>query len=297
MSQSGDYYDPEIEVVRGRLDRWIDYSTFGIQWLGFGSLFVLKFDPGASLGFDDLAPHQWGEIWPIVTAPDFTGKLSAFLLANAFPMALFVFTALWYGWYAATVRKELGIIATLFGRLRPPREYAALQGGGSVPALAIGLTVCFIGLAWFCDNLAVYCVVVLVLNALDLQGNITIRRNLRAFFNDDTLRPLDADAAPFIARRRRIAEVYWLERWQLQRIVIMMIANVVALVVWLAPEIFRMSLPAPLEAVRAPLAHGIVIGLILWNQWLLTGWRAVRDTDLRQVNLDELRAEAERYAR
>lgn len=286
----GGAYDPEEEVVRGRLDRYIDTSAKLMALISFGSIFFFKFDIRGAFGLDDVSVFSLPEVWAVVSAPGFGAKLQAFLASDGLAVTLFAFTALWYSWYIATVKKELGIMSTLFARLNPPREYEALSGGGSVPVLAVALTVSFILLALLTDQLAFYGAVVLALNALDYRGNAVIRDNLRKFLDDPALKPAAADPeSALVLARRRAAEVYWLERWQLERIVIMMIGNLIAMALAAAP-LFGLIPPEPLESARLPLAYAIIIVLIVWNQWVLRGWRAERDAELRRINREERRA-------
>lgn len=286
----GDAYDPQEEVVRGRLDRYINYSTGLMGAISFGSIFLYKFDLRAAFGLEEVSLFSLPEIWAALSAPEFLDRLAAFLRAEGWPVALFLVTALAYSWYLRAVRRELGIMSTLFARLNPPREYKALLESKSVPVLALGLTLSFILLALSCDDLVIYCLIMLALNALDYHGNFIIRLNLRKFLGDASLKPAAADPeSRAVLARRRVAEVYWLERWQLRRIGILMIGNALVLLLAATP-LLGLVPPAPIEAARLPLAYAILIGLIFWNEWLITGWRVERDAELRRINREESRA-------
>ncbi len=288
MSAAGDDHAVEEETVRRELERRIALSANLMALISFGSIFYFKFDIREKIGLDDISIFSLPEVWGVVTGPDFLGDVAGLLVEDGLAIALFIFTMIWYYWYLGSVRKELPIIASLFSRLNPPRDYKALQGGGSISLLAVGFTVAFILLALLADQFAFYCLVILALNLLDFRGNALIRRNLLAFFADPALAPRrGARETPFVEARRAVAERYWIERWQLERIMIMAFVNVAALVIYLAPTL------APGLARLAPegwvawsahaLATILVIGGIVWNRWVLAGWRRERDADLADI--------------
>ena len=288
----GSHYDPEEEVLRDRLDRHIALSANMMALVSFGSIFYFKFDIREKLGLSDPSIFNVGEILDSVASQGFLERLAGWLREDGLAVTLFLFTALWYYRYSGAVRRELGIMSTLFAALNPPREYAALTGGRYVPLLALGLTATFIVMTLLSDLFPFFCIAVLLLNILDFHGNAMIRGNLRKFFADPALAPMPEDPEyEFVMARRKIAESYWIERWQLQRILIMAFVTMLGMALYTAPLSLQAAPPPWAATALAVLAHLAVCGAIAWNEILIQGWRNERDRDLRAVN----RAQAAQY--
>lgn len=282
--------------VRNRLESQILLSTHIMSMISFGSIFLWKFDLAGLLGIVDFSVITLPSFLERVSAPDFIDdfihRLKAFLAEEALAMLLFAFTVRWYYNYLAAVQYELEILSRLFSKLNPPKEYTEIQGSGSVKLLSWGLTGAFAALAFWCDSLALYCMVLLLLNMMDFRGNAMIRQNLRQFLMREDLMPRETDAdRHFVLRRRAVAETYWIERPQLERIMVMVFANVIALLIHLLPAI----LPTLAGLVNDPwltygkdgLATAIIVGTILWNEGILSKWRKERDNKLDEIDLDE----------
>lgn len=218
----------------------------------------------------------------------------AFLLEKGWPLALAAVTLIWVMRYKSAVRNELEILLGCFSRLNPLPEWEALLGSRYVPLLSIGLTATFLLLGALVDRIELYALVVLIINILDVRGNSVIRRNLTRFFMDGRFMPLPDDPSrEFVLRRRAVAEAYWIARPQIERIGLVMIAMVVAILLSVSDAISNL-LPWLGPELRKQLAYCVVIVTVLVNTATMALWRRSRDVDLRDIDADEARALEER---
>ncbi|MFO1241632.1 MAG: hypothetical protein U1E36_00270 [Rickettsiales bacterium] len=202
--------------------------------------------------------------------------------------ALAGFTFLWYFLYKQAVHKEIGIAANLFSRFNPPHDWKKMIGYEWVPFISIGLTVAFIGLAWYVDKIQVYILIVLITNVIDIRGNSVVRQTLIHHFADPAYLPLEADLhKEFIMRRRAVAEEYWIKKPQLERIGLMIIGNVAAFVALFSEQIFGVALP-----IQIP--YAMVVFVIAANEIIMFRWRKERDKAINKIEDDEEEANRKR---
>lgn len=204
-----------------------------------------------------------------------------FFRAQGLPATMAIFTTAWFFLYSKAVRDEMNIIVSTFSRFNPPHDWEKFVGKKFAPILAIGIPLTFIVLVWFIDNIKMYCLIVLVLSVLDIRGNAIIRQNLIRHFADERYFPLESDLhREFILRRRKVAENYWIFKPHLERIGILMIATVVALLASLTKEILNFSL-------WIGVAYIILCSAIALNELHMRLWRKERDSELKLIESDE----------
>src|SRR5688572_20901919 len=87
----------------------------------------------------------------------FLGSLKLFVAEKGLFALLALFTTIWYFLYARAVRNEMGIIVDTFSRFKPPQNWEDIVGKNIIPVLSVGITVTFLALAWFIDNIKMYC--------------------------------------------------------------------------------------------------------------------------------------------
>ena len=215
-------------------------------------------------------------------------SLGLFISEKGLVALLAVFTTGWYFLYARAVKNEMGIIVDTFSRFNPPHDWEKIVGKDVIPILSIGITITFLALAWFIDNVKVYCLILLVMNVLDIRGNSVLRQNLVRHFGDERFAPSDADLhRPFIMRRHAVAEDYWINKPQLERIGIFMIATVGAFLLSVTDVVFGFK-------PWAGLAYLLVVSSIVTNEAVMYRWRRQRNAVLDAINEDEARANRER---
>ena len=214
--------------------------------------------------------------------------LQLFVAEKGLVALLALFTTIWYFLYARAVRNEMDIIVDTFSRFNPPHDWEDIVGKNVIPLLSIGITVTFLALAWFIDNVKIYCLIVLVLNVLDIRGNNVLRQNLVRHFADQRFVPLDSDLhKSFIMRRRAAAEDYWINKPQLERIGIFMIATASAFLVSVSDAAFGVG-------VWPGFAYLLLAASIMANEAVMYMWRRQRNAVLERIDDDEVRANRER---
>lgn len=214
--------------------------------------------------------------------------LQLFVVEKGLVALLALFTTVWYFLYARAVRNEMGIIVDTFSRFNPPHDWEQVVGRNIIPLLSVGITVTFLALAWFIDNIRVYCLILLVMNVLDIRGNNVLRQNLVKHFADERFIPADTDLhKEFILRRRAAAEEYWINKPQLERIGMFMIATVGAFLVSVSDAVFGVP-------VWQGLAYGLLFVSIISNEVVMHRWRRQRNAVLDRISDDEAQANRER---
>lgn len=201
--------DVEDQHVRSYLSRTIFIASAVVSSISFLAIFNFKFDLQGSFGFSELSVFSLPQIWGVVTAPGYWSARAEFFQSQGFAIFFFLVAYFWYHLYLYVVQNELGIMSTLFSKMNPPSDPNALENRDNIGLLALVLTLCFLGLAIFCDQPAVYIAILLALNLSDGLGNAKINRTLDRFLSDPRLEPSPAEAStPFILRRREIARAH-----------------------------------------------------------------------------------------
>lgn len=246
--------------------------SFGL----FSAIFFYKLGLARYFGSSDLSQillqvatiQFWENLWRLVS------------LSGA-PGALWLTTYVWFLLYRGAVRRELPIATSLFTRTRTPHDVRKMTGRHWLPVLAVTITLSFLGMAWFVDNMPVYCTIVICLNFFDIRGNNVIRQNLQRYLNDSAFAPDDRDPeAAYVNLRRSIARIYWLEKPQLERIGFMMILVNIAFLVSVSDKIIG-------YAIWPVVSYGVMIAAIVINETTMARWRRERDRGLDKIALQQ----------
>jgi len=228
------------------------------------------------------------DILPQTMKYDFWLRLHAFMEQKGKEALLALFTFIWYFTYKSAVRKEMDIVVQLYSRFNPPHNWENVVGRHWIPLLSIGLTAAYLALAWFIDDIKIYCIILLLLNVLDIRGNSIIRLNLSEYFLDKNYIPVDSDLHKrFIMRRREIAEQYCIRKPQLERIGLMMAANMFA---------FVLASSDTFAGVRIweEIPYIVVIAIIVANEITMFGWRRQRNRAIESVEREQEIADRDR---
>jgi len=195
------------------------------------------------------------------------------------------FVVVWYLLYKKAVKNEMNVLVSLYSQFKPPYEWQKLLGERWIPLLSVGLTLAFIGLAFFIDNLNIFILIMLILNILDIRGNNLIRQNLSNHFRDKKYEPDDTDLHKvFIIIRRLIAEKYWIIRPQIERITYMIISTICVFVFYNSNIVFAISFD--METTRA-VSVVLLCAVILSNEIVMGLWRVSRDQEIEAVDVDQ----------
>ena len=190
--------------------------------------------------------------------------------------------------YTKAVKYELEILLSLFSRYNSPSNWETLIGANHVSLMSFAITGTFIALAWFVDQIQIFCLILLGLNFLDIHGNAMVRHNITKYFADPRYIPLDNDLhKPFIMRRRAVAEEYWIQNPQLERIALMMIAFIVAIMFSISEPLFGIK-------VHQGVPYSVVIITIIMNEYTMSKWRMIRNEKLNEINTEQLESDRQR---
>jgi hypothetical protein len=209
-----------------------------------------------------------------------------FLLEDWYLKVVFLAVFVWMFRYRRAVESELPIMADLFSRIMPPDEWEAVVGRQSIALLSLGITGAFLAMAFFVDNLPLLAMIFLLLNLFDLHGNRLIRMNLYKFLRARRYKPKAGHPeTPFVIARRKVAARYWLERPQIERIMIMALAALFAFMLRFSDEIVGISVPAVVP-------YAVLVAAVVGNEITMHAWRADRDAALLRIRDEETGARA-----
>jgi len=265
--------------VKGRLDRYLGYSNFIVSFSLFSVLLGIKLDFAGYVGPNaiDVESVVLGKV--AEKLPGFLDGLQRLAFEKWFDLVFAGFVMLWFFAYRSAAANETELLASFYADDNPPKDWDKISGGAVVPLIAVGLTIAFLLLAWFIDNLLLFGAVMLFLLAQDAFGNNVVRRNILAhYFNRDFALRDDDPMTSRLKRRREIALGYWVWRPHLSRISLLMCgtALIVAGSMWEA-------------AAKVPAADTIfricLMGLIAGNEATMLWWRLLRDEALAAAEL------------
>ena len=266
--------DKKFKGLKGKLQLNIKMSEYLIPAVLFLTLLKQRLDFAKYFGGVDFS----GTVYFTV---DFWKRVFAFTNDKGFAVLLSIFTYFWFLRYRKTVNDELEILESTFSKLNMPENWAGVVGKNSVALLTLGITGAFIALASFSTNIKIYCVILILLNLQDMHGNSVLRKNIIILFANDDLVPFDTE--PYkrtILLRRKMAEEYWIDRPQLERIGLVIIANVAALLLSVSKPVFGFNTWIGFPNI-------IVLSAIIANEWTMTVWRRVRDKKIHSIEQEE----------
>jgi hypothetical protein len=271
--------------VKGRLDRYIGLSNAIVSFGLFSVLLAIKLDLPGYVGSDAISMTDVVRLDVKDKLPGFLSGLSRLLQERWFDLIFAGFVVLWFYAYRSAAASEAQLLSTFYADDNPPKDWDRISGGKIVPFVAVGITVAFLLLAWFIDDILLFCAVMLFLLAQDAFGNNIVRRNILQHYYDTEFALRDDDPMrPRLKARRDIALSYWVWRPQLTRISLMMCATslVAAVDIWgraagidLGDKLLRLGL----------------IGVIAANESTMVLWRLSRDEALAVAEAERKAAE------
>ncbi len=209
-----------------------------------------------------------------ITDPSFLTNLLNFLNSQWLLLTFALFVFIWYLLYKIAVKNETEILVRLYSQFNPPQGWEELLGQKWVPVLSVGITLAFLAMAWFIDDIMKFCLIMLLLNLMDVRGNNLMRQNLTLHFENKKHIPLDSDLhKAFIMRRREVAKEYWIWKPQIERITIMIIFTLVAFTLASSELTFGFK-------VWPWVPYLIIIFTIIGNEYTMGIWRSQRDQEL-----------------
>jgi hypothetical protein len=210
---------------------------------------------------------SWDDVPPAVS------QFAAAIILNPAGVILAIVTVNWHHGYLRHVKKETEIIASCFEKDQKPR-WDQVAGARFAPFIGAWLFIAFSGLCLLVGHVKWYAAVAIVLNLGDFAGNDFTRKNLLKAFKEEEFRTRNK----VLLARREIALEYWSEKWQLPRILIMLMANVLALMI--ANDMFGIQ-------ISDIVPYALVTIAILANEYVITTWRIERDAKLKKFPVPE----------
>ncbi|MBN8631652.1 MAG: hypothetical protein J0L76_12430 [Rhodobacterales bacterium] len=210
-------------------------------------------------------------------------------LLDQWPGIILAFALYFWFWsYRTHTQNEIEILDTLYPEGRSPSDWDKITNKRIVRYLAVGIVLVFMLLAALLQHPSLFALIMLALSCQDIIGNEILRDNLRRTFSDfDCNLPPDDPRCELYNGRQLAARHYWLDRPQLLRIAIMMIATVAILAFSLLPLSFAaqtsgFGLTMSLTATLTVLALACII---VANEFVMRRWRAARDDELLSVEI------------
>ncbi|MEL7116635.1 MAG: hypothetical protein AAGP08_13810 [Pseudomonadota bacterium] len=195
----------------------------------------------------------------------------------------------WFRNYRNAVGNELSILESVYTPDRSPHDWDSVWGRITVPILSVGFSIGFLAMAWFSDSILIFCFFMFALYAQDLIGNSILKRNLRRYFADPRFDPNPADpSVEFVRGRRAVAIEYWIDRPQVERVAVMLLATNL-IIVFAATNFFDLlgGDVADIQSWEFHLAAVLIAVVIIGNEFIMIAWRRVRDRALRAIENEQ----------
>jgi hypothetical protein len=264
--------------VKTRLERYLGISNFIVSFGLFSVLLAIKLGLPEYVGPNAISLTDIVRLDVEEKLPGFFAGLSRLVAERWFDLIFASFVVLWFFAYRSAAAIETQLLFTFYADDNPPRDWDRISGGRIVPLVAVGITVAFLLLAWFIDDILLFCSVMLFLLSQDAFGNNMVRRNILQHYYDPAFALRDDDPmTPRLKARRDIAMSYWAWRPQLTRISLMMCATalIAAIEIW--------SKAAGMDLGDKLLRCGL-IAVIAMNEATMVIWRLNRDEALARVD-------------
>ncbi|HYH22428.1 MAG TPA: hypothetical protein VD995_27785 [Azospirillum sp.] len=269
----------------GRAERWllklIDVSDVIFGIISFSIIVNVKLEIGEYFGWViksgiDVARGGW-------LIQQITNFAWVFIYDKGYVVILSVVTVVWYVRYRGAVKNEYNILLEIYLKAKIPMQVRDLEGANYIPLLSIGLALGFVMMGFVVDNVQVFCIVAICINVLDLRGNILIIRNMNKFLSLEEYKPAEGDPiAPYVYRRRVVADKYWVRRPQLERVGVLLICNCGA---FLISGLSDSLGTAASEYLAVLMASSSILG----NEALMASWRHIRDKEFAEIDREEER--------
>jgi len=267
------------EDAERALERYIEKSQKPLGLISFTAIFTYKLD--LAKYFSGTSVQEAIRRAAIKISSGDIDPLKSFLLDHGIETFLAVVTYLWWYQFNTAVKNEKKLIADTYTKMNIRKRVGSIIGYRLIPYIGVGATLTFLLLAFFIDNLPMYCVFMIMLNMIDIWGNNTVRTNMTEDFWKKKFAPPEGDPhRAYVVRRAEVLEEYWIKKPQLQRIGLMMICASSALIVSFSEQVAGVYVPVTLP-------YLIVITCILVNGHVMRSWRKVRDDALRVIDFEE----------
>lgn len=242
---------------------------------------------------------QWSLGYPGVFAgfdfDDFDHSLRILVVANYWflleqwpGIILAVALYFWFWSYRTHTDNELDILESLYPEGQSPADWDKVTNKRLIRFLAVGIVVVFTVLAALLQYPALFALIMIGLSCQDIIGNEILRDNLRRTFAEfDCALPDSDPRCQLHAGRQLAARHYWLDRPQLLRIAVMLVATALVLALTLLPVSFpgQMS-EIGLTKTRADIIATLALALIIFaNEYVMRSWRKVRNDALLTVEI------------
>ncbi|HYD65961.1 hypothetical protein [Azospirillum sp.] len=269
--------------VGGRAERWllklIDVSDVIFGIVSFSIIVNYKLEVGQYFGWiARYGLEVLGSGWLFRQA---AYSAWMFLSDKGYVIILSIVTIVWYVRYRSAVKNEYNILLEIYLKAKIPMRVRDLEGANYIPLLSIGLALGFVLMGFVVDNIQAFCIVAICINVLDLRGNLLIIRNMSKFLSLDEYKPADGDPiAPYIYRRRVVADKYWVKRPQIERVGVLLICNCGAFLISGLSDSFGEATSEYLAVLMASIS-------ILGNEVLMANWRHIRDKEFAEIDREE----------
>jgi len=244
--------------------RWYE-AVARTAWFVGACLFALGV---GSMG--DLISKAREAARTIIAQPSEFSTVMSGVVASALPIVEAIIlggvTVVWHHTYLKHVKNETNIISSCFESGQKP-AWDRVSGAKYAPFIAAWLFVAFSGLCLLIENIRWFALIAILLNLGDFAGNEFTKNNLLREFRSKEFRTRNR----VLLARRQIALEYWSEKLQFSRILVMFMANVVALTLSSSP--FGIHIPDLISYV-------VVTAAILGNEYIINSWRLERDGKL-----------------
>jgi hypothetical protein len=264
--------------VKTHLQRYIGYSNLIVSFGLFSVLLSIKLDLPSYVGPNTIDLADLVTLHAKEKLPGLLGGLGRLVSERWFDLTFAGFVMLWFFAYRSAAANEIELLTSFYADDNPPKDWGKIFGGRMTPLVAIGITVAFLMLAWFIDNILLFCAVMLILWTQDAYGNNAVRRNILAHYYgpEFALRP-DDPITPRLQARRDVALSYWVWRPHLSRISAMMCCTslVSAGAVWSKAGGYP---------VGETVARCGLMAVIAANEAIMVWWRLGRDEALAAID-------------
>jgi hypothetical protein len=261
-------------TLEEELDQRFGRAMMPLVFVSFSAIYVYRLEAAV------LRPESLSEL----QSPAFWGKVLTFAVGR-WPQVLLATTIfLWFIIYRNAVKNEIKIVSDLFSKSNMPYDLSGMADREGLWILQYGLVAGFLALAFFVTNIVIMSVFLLFLNLLDLRANGMVRQNVEKYLADPATAPPEADLhRPFILRRREVARNYYIGRNHFDRIFMVVMINVAALLT---------ATSSPVFGVRSWdwVPHVLVVAGIAVNEVRILNWRLDRDARLAAIDRDEMAA-------
>ena len=187
----------------------------------------------------------------------------------------------WFRNYRTAVENELNVLSHLFHASKRPNDWDKVTGKNLIQILSVVMVLTFVSMSAFLAFLPILFVIVLAMWVQDVLGNSTLQKNLRSHLaNPDYQLEKDHRDFEYYERYQQIAKEYWLEKPQLERIVVLVFMTVLGLLMSISEQLFGLKIHNSF-----PIA--VLVFNIIGNEVTMRTWREERDASIAELKRDQ----------